>query len=204
MIYHMIKHIYIYHYLTDIMNKSKIIIEFLLISILLISGCTQQPAGQTITETGVETQSTLITKTPDEILPTRAEISTEFTIDETKDVTLNATGFESGKELSTSKLEGTTGMIFIDYIVYKFSTSSDAKSWYDNRTNEIKQLGGYKEIDISGCFAYKEDFGFEGEVGEGICIKNNVIYVADVTSAQTYKQIDSFMKDAISTLSKKF
>jgi hypothetical protein len=177
-----------------------IIAFFGILIVLGMIGSTVAPTGKALE---IQQTQILITKSALEMLPVRAEIPTEFTIDETKDVMLNASGFESGKELSTSKLEGTTGMIFIDYIVYKFSTASDATLWYSNRINEIKQVGGYKEIDIYGCFAYKEDFGFTGEVGEGICIKNNVIYIADVTSAQTYKQIDSFMKDATNTLGRK-
>lgn len=145
----------------------------------------------------------LITKTPAEMLPTRAEIPTEFTTDPVKDVTLNASGFESGKELSTTKLEGSSGLISVDYTIYKFSTADSAKSWYDKRVNEIKENGGYKEISIAGCFAWKADFGIDGEDGQSICLKNNIVYIVGGNAAQTLKQIDSFMKDGTSVLNKK-
>lgn len=181
--------------------ESIVITGILLIGIIFLSGCTTQTLTTTTT---TQVTQTLITKSLAEMLPTRADIPTEFVISGAgEDATLNAAGFESGGGISTNKLEGTGGMIFVDYYVYKFSTSDYAKSYYDSRIDEIKQAGGYKEINIASCFAYKEDYGFYGENGESICLKNNVVYGADVDSSQTYKQIDSFMKDATNILTNK-
>jgi hypothetical protein len=150
-----------------------------------------------------EKSNELITKTPSEMLPIRTEIPTEFTMDNNKEVIINFSGFELGNTLSTSKLEGGVGLISIDYTIYKFSRVEDAKSWYDKRINEIKEIGGYKEIDIPGCFAYKEDFGVQGEDGASICLKNNIVYIIGGNAAQTLKSIDGFMKDAVSLLREK-
>jgi len=177
--------------------KKKIVIGVAAIfAIIIVLGV----IGSNSSNSTTQNTGTLITESVDQMLPTRAEIPTEFTIDETKNLILNVSGFESGKMVSTSKLEGTTGMIFVDYSVYKFSTAEDAKSYYDNKINEIKQEGGYTEIRISGCFTYKVDMGFEGESGESFCMKDNVVYSSYVTSSKTYRQIDSFMKDATNLL----
>jgi hypothetical protein len=178
----------------------RVLILSLLIGVIFISGCIDQNASPSGTQ---GTTTTTLTKSVIDMLPSRAEIPTVFTIDETKDVTTNATGFESGKLISTSKLEGSTGMIWVDYSVYKFSTSGYARAFYDSRINEIKQGGGYEEISISGCFAFKEDYGFENKFGTSICLKNNVVYIVDATASRTYKGIDSFLKDATTILANK-
>jgi hypothetical protein len=178
----------------------RVLILSLLIGVVLFSGCTEQttsPSGTQGTTTTI-----MITKSVIDMIPSRAEIPTVFTIDETKDVTTNATGFESGKLISTSKLEGSLGMIWVDYSVYKFSTSDYAKTFYDSKINEIKQAGGYEEISISGCFAFKQDYGLN-KFGSSVCLKNNVVYMVDTTSSQTYKSIDTFLRDATTLLANK-
>jgi len=184
---------------TRCMQKLAIVAILL---VVLVCGCTGQGVQQ-----GTQSQ-TLITTAPADMMPTRADISskksTEFTIDGgVQDATLAAAGFEGGKTMSTSKLEGSMGLITVDYTVYKFDTAENAKAWYDSRIGEIQANGGYKEVSISGCFGWKEDFGMQGEDGSSICLTRNVVYVVGGNAAQTYVSIDSFMRDGTALMKTK-
>ncbi len=198
--------------------KSEGFLLILFVAVVFISGCIQeattspsainqeqtaQPKVQYTESTSTNTNAVnTITKTPTEIIPTRAEIPTEFITGKTENLTLNVTGFESGIKLETTKIEG-AGVILIDYSVYQFSTPTTAKAYNDEIVNRIKETGGYKEISISDCFAYKEDFGINGVVGESICLKKNIVYIIAGSSLETPKSIDTFMRDGTSTISKK-
>jgi len=166
---------------------------------------------QTIMDTQVPTTTppttTLITKSVDEMLPTRAEIPTEFTIGKIENATMATAGFESGGKLSTYKIGEIVGtiaeVIDIKYTAYKFSSTDNAKLYYDNKISEIKQTGGYREIDVYNCFAYKKDYGFQASFGVSICLKNNIVYSVHVTSANTFESVDDYLKDATNLLNRK-
>jgi hypothetical protein len=153
------------------------------------------------TETSQNPPITLNTvKNPEDILPTRDDIPTEFTIDTKKD-TLDKTGFQYGVALMAEKVVGdySPGLIDIYFYVYNFTSASDAKSYYQERVDEVKNNGGYTKISISTsseCFSYKEDYGFyEGRFRTSLCNKGNIYFSVEVVAAETYESIDSYIKD---------
>ncbi len=147
--------------------------------------------------------TTLITKSLDDMLPVRSDIATEFTIGKIKDVNLTAAGFESGKKLSATKRENTMGVIVVEYAIYKFSTIDYAKSYYDSIVDKTKETGGYKEISIYHCFAYRKDYGLQANFGESICQRNNIVYSAYITSQYTLESVDDHLRDATKLLGSK-
>lgn len=162
----------------------------------------------TPTDTGaIKEINILITKSPNEMLPTREEIPTEFTIDEENDVNINdIQGLESGRTLSISKLEGYSGYISVDMEVYKFSSNENAKGYYENRVNSVKYERGYIEMGISTratCFGYTEDLGFTVKSANGLCYKDNIFFMVLGVSDKTLKKSDSYVKDMLSIIDKK-
>ena len=190
----------------------KIILGFFgLIIVFGIIGSLMIPTGPTgrVTESfpEEETQMTtttlqLITKSLSDMLPTRNDIPTEFTFDETEDVTIDVNGFESGKRLSISKIVGqvVSGIIYISFDAYRFSTIDDAEAYYNSIVNEVKSAGGYTELSVSvapasKCFAYKQDYGFQARFGISNCVKRNIVFTTLVTTTQTYEKIEGYTKD---------
>ena len=131
----------------------------------------------TQTTTSETTTQKLITKSLDEMLPTRNDISTEWSTGSTENLTLQEEGFIEGKQVSYYKvLSSISGAgIDADFYVRRFSNSDTAKIFYDKIVNKIKSEGGYKEISITDCFAFTTDMGIE-ESGESLCTKSNIVY----------------------------
>lgn len=151
---------------------------------------TQQPEQK-------ESQSTL-TKSPKDLLPTREDVPTEFKTGSVRNITINATGFESGNIIDFHKLEGTYGLIEVEFKIWKFSSVEDAKTFYSNKVNKIKEAGGYTKLKSNvkaECFAYKEEYGFVAKFGENFCIKENVIFSIYITTANTFERVDSYVND---------
>lgn len=188
------------------MENSHILALFLL-PVIFLAGCTSQPT----TESSKTSQQTLITSDVSNMLPARAEIPTEFTTEDIKDITNETnknpliSGLDTVLWLQTYKIEGSYGTLSVEYFVYKFSSSENANKYYDMSINDIIKYGGYTEIDLSreGCFGYKKDFGFEAKIGEGICIDRNVVFIVDFTSSNSFTNPDGFIKDGINLLDKK-
>lgn len=168
-----------------------------IIVVVLISGCVSSSSGSSGQE------MTLITKSLNDILPVRSDIATEFTIGKTKDVNLTATGFESGKELSATKMENSVGFIVVNYAVYKFSAIDYAKLYYNSIVDKTKETGGYSEISIYRCFAYRKDYGLQANLGTSICQKNNIVYSVQVTSKYSSESVDDRLRDATNLLGNK-
>ncbi len=187
----------------------KIILSLLLIGVIFLAGCTSTTSDQSDKSTS-QKQQALITTYANEMLPTRAEIPTEFIMESVIDITTQTkndpsiSGLDAAFLLPTYKIEGSSGLISVDYSIYKFSTSEDATKYYDRVVSDIVQEGGYTQISLSGkCFGYKEDFGFQDKLGSGICVDRNVVFMIDFASSNSFKSPDDFIKDGIGLLNKK-
>ncbi len=186
-----------------------------LILVVAIAGCTGKPSSSdstTITRSPEQSPvttnkaATIIIKSVDDMLPTRSEIPTEFTLDGKNDVNLTVSAFESGKVLSTSKLAGSIGMVFVNYNLYKFSDMESSNAYYQSEVDRIKNLGGYTEIGnpiSSKCFTFKEDQGFQARFATNLCIEKNIVFEIGVTSSNTIESPTSYMNSASKTLANK-
>lgn len=154
-------------------------------------------------ESSPNSNKPLIMKDPAEFLPTRAEIDTEFTIDETKGITLNASGFEKGSLMDTSKMEGTRGIIGITYTIFKFDSIENARIHYQQEVDNVKNNGGYREIKIDNCFAFKEDYGLDGRFITAYCLDRNILFKIYGSSSGTLRSSESAVKNAVSTINAK-
>ena len=187
--------------LVNKMNKNIIISTFLLISVVLFSGCTTQPS--TTTQTTTQATQNLITTPLNEMLPSQDKLPTEWSKGEVKIYTLDESGFQEGITKSIDKLEGTNGMMFIDFYIFRFDKSESSGAYYEKRVNGIKELGGYTKIDIPDCFGWKEDFGIGGEDGGSVCVKKNIVFEVSGGSAQTLTSIDNNVKGMTELLDRK-
>jgi hypothetical protein len=176
------------------MNKNIIFLTLFLISVVFFSGCTSQPSTTT---------QTLITKPVTEMLPSQSELPTEWSKGEIKSYSLNESGFQEGIQKSIDKLEGASGMMFIDFFVFKFDTIENANDYYEKRVGGIKEGGGYTKIDVPDCFGWKEDFGIQGEDGGSVCVKKNIVFEVSGGSAQTIRSIDNNVKSMTELLKNK-
>lgn len=162
-------------------------------------------------EPEIKAEPLLITKSTDEMLPTREDIPTEFVMDDIKDVELATSikGFESGKSLSASKLVGTfaPGLIVVHFKVLKFLSVDDAKEYYGSKVSEIKNDGGYTELNIktdnSDCFSWKQDYGYDARFVTSICQNNNIFYEVFVSASQTFENPDSYLKSMLPVIDAK-
>jgi len=175
--------------------------------------------GDTETTTGKvsgkKSVSDLITKSPDEMLPARSDIPTEFKTDKETDVTeilnvrdgsvISGLGFDSGKKLTVYKIGDIMGQFVTDaveirFYVYKFSSVEGAEAYYTNIVDYVKELGGYKEMTVpvspgTSCFTYIEDYGFTAKAGESICNRKNVVFKTSISATNTWDGIDSYFRD---------
>ncbi|MBC8500498.1 MAG: hypothetical protein H8D38_01920 [DPANN group archaeon] len=155
--------------------KKIIFIYILLLFILVLSGCQKD---------------TLFNGNPSDILPSREEIATEWVMGDVKEVTSDwfkdsVVGFISGNQLIFERLEFTTlsqGILS----VYKFNNIDNANNYYNNKVNNIKQEGGYTELDYSSipadCFADKGGNAIEGFYHFSICKKKNIVFMNEIDS----------------------
>ena len=181
--------------------------------------CTDSNNCNILTDKPEESQSctfkiSLITKSPEDMLPLPSELPTEYSIGKKKDITKESPiitsrnaeeGFDSGKQLSISKYKiGTytvTDYIEITFGVYKFVDSNYASNFKNTVMNAVKNDGGYTELSVSAnaeCFSWKEDYGYSaGRIGQSICYNKNVVYWVDVTITNSFKQPNNYLKDMI-------
>jgi len=131
------------------------------------------------------------------LLPTRAEIDTEFKITSenpyntssyfSKD-NIPSTGFREGRIMDLEIFEGNS--ITVGYIlIFVFDTNENTKKYYDNIISITKNEGGYKEQSVSGikanCFALQIGNAFEGYARDIYCYKNNVFFSTELSSFRT-------------------
>ena len=78
----------------------------------------------------------------------------------------------------------TKGSIF-STTIYEYNSASDAKERYDVRVNEVKQEGGYKEIQFnhsgSECYGTIEDFQIKERITMR-CVNSNYYVLSSVVS----------------------
>lgn len=154
-------------------------------------------------------QSTLITTPVENMMPIREDIPTKFTMDTITEKNLTKIeGFETGRSLSITQIVGASGVITIDFNVYKFTSTDNSNTYYLNVTGNIKNEGGYEELNTkvsgSNCFSWKEDYGMmNGRFASIICQKENIIYEVYATTFQTLERPDNYMKDMITLFAKK-
>ncbi|MCK5476962.1 MAG: hypothetical protein KAI55_03505, partial [Candidatus Aenigmarchaeota archaeon] len=111
----------------------------------------------------------------------------------------NYTGFESGSTMMYFKEEGTMGLIALEFTAYKFDSKENAKIYYSNKINKVKEEGGYTELKNklnSECFTYKIDRGMEASFGKNICIKENIVFQTDITTSYTFRRAETYLKYA--------
>lgn len=175
---------------------------------------TNAPSAETATTGSSNTQpptDTLITKSLDDMFPSRGEIPTEFTIDSLQDLDIkvipSSVGLESAKLMAISKLEGTYGLIGVNIDIYKFSSIENAKLYYDTFVNGVKQEGGYTEINMpttkATCFGYELDYGIQAKFVTGVCRNKNIFFMVEGTSSNTLKSSESYMKDIVRNIDKR-
>ena len=176
-------------------------LKIVIVLVLLVIGGANVPSETTdISKPTASDSKVIITKTVNEMLPVRADIPTEFKTGSVKNITINTDGFESGSKVSFTKLQGSHGGIFVDFVVYKFLSIDSDSSYYESLVPDITEEGGYKELSLpyairAECFGYTQDFGFELKMGESICKKDNVIFKTLVSGANTFSSIDGYIKD---------
>jgi hypothetical protein len=144
------------------------------------------------------------------LFPTRAEIPTEFTIDKERDlessnIAHNPANLEEAKMKSISKLESYSGIIAIDMYIYRFSSNSASKSFYDLLVNGMKEGGGYSNMGVSlksNCFAFTQDYGASGRFSTIWCYNENLFFIVEGTSANTLKKSDSYAKSMAEIIDK--
>jgi len=131
------------------------------------------------------------------LLPTRAEIDTEFKIEGEREYNTSryfrednipSTGFREGRIMDLEIFEGNS--ITIGYIlIFVFDTNENTKKYYDNIISITKNEGGYKEQSVSGinanCFAIHIGNAFEGYARDIYCYKNNVFFSTELSSFRT-------------------
>jgi len=176
--------------------------------LLIIAGAligpSEKPTGEfakTDEETTTTTQGIII-KSIEELIPTRDEISTVWIMNY-KEEEINSTGFESGGLLGIYKLSGVRGGIFIDFIIYKFDTTENAKSYYTGEHDRIYKIGGFEEVSIplsATCFTTKEDHGYTARFIDSYCYKKNVFFHVSSTSSDTFEGLDSTHRDMAQVL----
>ncbi len=161
-----------------------------------------------------EYEVSLISKSPDEMLPTPSELPTEYSIGEKEDITKESQiitsknvreGFDSGKRFDISQYEiGMGGYSVTDYIeitfgIYKFDNQNYASDFQGIIINEIKSEGGYSELSVASdaeCFAWKQDYGYSGgRFGESICYRANVVFWTSISIVNSFKQPDSYLNE---------
>ena len=201
----------------DIMEKKSwykrwwAIVLYVLFGIFILAGIfggnnsdTSQNGKNTI-----DSSQKTITKSLQEMLPSRQNIPTEFTLDKPSNLTLSEIpdGFDSGIKSSATKIVGSmgTGVIVIDFQVIKFNTSEQAKSYYTTEIDKIKNDGGYSEVSISvpsraECFSFTQDYGYQAQFATSDCVKDNIAYEVLVTSAQSIESPKKYLKDMITSL----
>jgi hypothetical protein len=171
----------------------------IILSIILISGCTQQLTDQAISqEQSQTTKSQIYTDEVKNLLPKRDEINTEYKIVASEDKTnisgyfsnyqtqgLKTIGFENGSYMELEILEGTT--ITAGYItILRFDSVDNANLFYTSLINFIKNEGGYKELSSFGinadCFALEGGNYMEGYYQDAYCKKKNIFFNTEVSS----------------------
>ena len=137
-----------------------------------------------------EEQISLITKSPEEMLPSDTEIDTKWKIVNRKERSIEATGFDSGAELEIDRLDGyslSTGYVK----VYKFDSVSNANSYYGSEVDFTKEERGYTEISSpvsnAECFAVKSGDYLEGYYRWAICKKLNIVFISEVDSFSNWR-----------------
>jgi hypothetical protein len=171
----------------------KFLISILILTIVLIAGCTQQAISQESTTT----KSQIFIGDTSELLPVRNEINTEYKITTEDNVNisryfsdyqsqgLNTTGFENGIYMELEIFEGTT--MTLGYItILKFDSVDATNLFYTNLINLIKNEGGYKELSSFGidadCFALEGGNYMEGYYQDAYCKKKNIFFSTEVSS----------------------
>jgi len=162
--------------------------------------------------------NSLITKSPDEMLPVAGELPTEYSIGEKEDITKDSSaivsrnaqvGFDSGKILSISQYKvgavTVTDYTEVTFGIYKFDNSNYASNFKNSVMNEIKNEGGYTELDLlPECFAWKQDYGYSGgRIGESICDRGNIVFWTSVSLTNSFKQPDNILEDMTEIMDKK-
>jgi len=161
---------------------------------------TEQTDNQNIPlseQNGVE--STLITKSTRDMLPTGEDIPTEFTMSEIgKEHPFYGNISRESHRISFDKNEGSSGYIEIIFTASKYNSTKNAQTVYNWEVDSIKDVRGYTELKSkvnAECFAYKIDEGFTAQFAENICIKENVVFSTYVTTADTFRTPDQYLND---------
>lgn len=156
----------------------KIAVIFVAATMLVITGFGLLELSETWTH---EDTQVIITKPLNEMLPSRDDMTLEWSGGISNAVTLDASGFREGSEVSYHKKLGSTHSqkkeywYFTTFYVYKFSDANSAKVYYDNEVNKTKSEGGYNEVPISGVFAVIYDYGTTEE-GFSWGHKSNIVF----------------------------
>lgn len=152
-------------------------------------------------------QSVTTPKSLVEILPKREDIPTEFRMGTPYNMTLRATpeGFDSAVRIDATKIVGSAGLIELDFNIIRFDSEENARKYYVDDTNRIKNEGGYTEIDIevpskAECFSFTEDYGYDARFAISDCLKGNLAYQVVVTAAYTFEKPQKYIKDMITLL----
>jgi len=185
----------------------KVVTFLILITLAGYIGSTFKPSSdntQTTTTTTQQTMQKLITKSLDEMFPTRNDISTEWFTGSSEPLKLEEEGFIEGKRVSYYKTlsDITYAGIDVDFYVRRFSDSNSARIFYEKIINKIKSEGGFKEMHITDCFAFTTDMGRE-ESAESICLKNNIVYGVYVYNDYIWENPDDELKDFTNLLKNK-
>jgi hypothetical protein len=137
---------------------------------------------------------------PESLLPTREDVATEFWTGKVANISFKKkyAGLQVAKYNSFSKLDGTSGIIEVEFRIVTFDSQMNAQIFWNDIVSGIKQDGGYTEIDNptrENCFTYTQDYGFDAHFGENFCIKQNVVFSTYVTTSNTFKKADVYVRD---------
>jgi len=194
---------------VGLISKKLSLLVISLCFIVILSGCVGQnpvgtPAATTpvaaattpVATTAAPKTQTLVTKSPLEMLPTRDDLSSEWTFPSGSGSSFDScspvlyigggespTGCISGASTSLAKYVGTTRLT-AGIAVYKYDSVENANNNYQTMVNWYKQSSGYTELSTYGvgatCYAGASPLIGQAALG-GIsnsiyCVKNNVVF----------------------------
>jgi hypothetical protein len=125
----------------------------------------------------VQVASADTTQPTESLVPTRDQIPTVWVTGDSVESTITASGFVEGHHASYDSSDNVIDLVFD---VYRFSDSSSAQSYYNERVNAIKSQGGYEVVAVTGAFgAY---FPYDGGCVRASSwgVSGNIVYWVDV------------------------
>lgn len=149
----------------------------------------------------------IITRSLSDLLPTRQDIGTEWRIGSTSNSTeglVGVKGFVETLQQTYSKSDGGNNLV-TQVGLDKFDSSTNAKSFYDDKVSKIKSEGGYKEYEVNSinaeCYGTFSSGTFTGMINY-YCVSSNIYYRVFITGDLNSLQYDDDVKQQVNSFPK--